>query len=253
MGLGQRATSHPWDYFPALVMLSHCWVVSQRADGGKMSGVETSAPIPALVVDDDDFTRTLVASMVESFGYDVIGTAGAVTEAMSIAHEKHPRLAMVDLDLGEGPTGVDLAHGLRTMIADIALVMLTSYGHPTWMGQHREPPPGTRYVVKGEMKDRQTLAVAITSALADPMANDASARNGTPLSESQWEILRLVASGFSNSEIARRRSITDDAVNRAISRLVKQLDIEAGKEGNTRVLLAQAYNRLTGGTSERRG
>ena len=215
---------------------------------GKMEPVSGSV----LVVDDDDFTRTLVATMVEAFGLDVVASGSAVTEAMSLAHELQPDLAVVDLDLGEGPTGVDLAHGLRTLNASIALVMLTSYGHPTWMGQHREPPPGTRYVVKGEVKDRQILADAISSALADPLANDASARRGTPLSESQWEILRLVASGFSNAEIARRRSITDDAVNRAISRLTKQLDIDAGKEGNTRVLLAQAYNRITGSSSERR-
>ena len=215
---------------------------------GKMEPVSGSV----LVVDDDDFTRTLVATMVEAFGLDVVASGSAVTEAMSLAHELQPDLAVVDLDLGEGPTGVDLAHGLRTLNASIALVMLTSYGHPTWMGQHREPPPGTRYVVKGEVRDRQILADAISSALADPLANDASARRGTPLSESQWEILRLVASGFSNAEIARRRSITDDAVNRAISRLTKQLDIDAGKEGNTRVLLAQAYNRITGSSSERR-
>jgi len=222
--------------------------VAKESAVGKMEPVSGSV----LVVDDDDFTRTLVATMVEAFGLDVVASGSAVTEAMSLAHELQPDLAVVDLDLGEGPTGVDLAHGLRTLNASIALVMLTSYGHPTWMGQHREPPPGTRYVVKGEVKDRQILADAISSALADPLANDASARRGTPLSESQWEILRLVASGFSNAEIARRRSITDDAVNRAISRLTKQLDIDAGKEGNTRVLLAQAYNRITGSSSERR-
>ena len=222
--------------------------MAKESSVGKIEPVSGSV----LVVDDDDFTRTLVSTMVEAFGLDVVASASAVTEAMSLAHELQPDLAVVDLDLGEGPTGVDLAHGLRTLNASIALVMLTSYGHPTWMGQHREPPPGTRYVVKGEVKDRQILADAISSALADPLANDASARRGTPLSESQWEILRLVASGFSNAEIARRRSITDDAVNRAISRLTKQLDIDAGKEGNTRVLLAQAYNRITGSSSERR-
>ena len=191
--------------------------------------------------------------MVESFGYDVVGTAGAVTEAMRIAHENHPRLAVVDLDLGEGPTGLDLSHGLRTMMPNIAIVMLTSYGHPTWMGQRREPPLGLRYVVKGEVKDRHVLQDAMSSALADPLASDASMRSETPLSESQWDVLRLVAGGFTNSEIARRRSITDDAVNRAVSRLVKQLDIEVGTDGNARVLLAQTYNRLTGGTSVRRG
>ena len=224
-----------------------------RGDIGKIDTVDTPPPIPALVVDDDDFTRTLVTSMVESFGYDVVGTAGAVTEAMRIAHENHPRLAVVDLDLGEGPTGLDLSHGLRTMMPNIAIVMLTSYGNPTWMGQRREPPLGLRYVVKGEVKDRHVLQDAMSSALADPLASDASMRSETPLSESQWDVLRLVAGGFTNSEIARRRSTTDDAVNRAVSRLVKQLDIEVGTDGNARVLLAQMYNRLTGGTSARRG
>lgn len=227
--------------------------MAKQSAVGKIDAVDTPPPIPALVVDDDDFTRTLVTSMVESFGYDVVGTAGAVTEAMRIAHENHPRLAVVDLDLGEGPTGLDLSHGLRTMMPNIAIVMLTSYGHPTWMGQRREPPLGLRYVVKGEVKDRHVLQDAMSSALADPLASDASMRSETPLSESQWDVLRLVAGGFTNSEIARRRSITDDAVNRAVSRLVKQLDIEVGTDGNARVLLAQTYNRLTGGTSARRG
>jgi len=227
--------------------------VAKESAVGKIDAVDTPPPIPALVVDDDDFTRTLVTSMVESFGYDVVGTAGAVTEAMRIAHENHPRLAVVDLDLGEGPTGLDLSHGLRTMMPNIAIVMLTSYGNPTWMGQRREPPLGLRYVVKGEVKDRHVLQDAMSSALADPLASDASMRSETPLSENQCDVLRLVAGGFMNSEIARRRSTTDDAVNRAVSRLVKQLDIEVGTDGNARVLLAQMYNRLTGGTSARRG
>ena len=103
-----------------------------RGDIGKIDTVDTPPPIPALVVDDDDFTRTLVTSMVESFGYDVVGTAGAVTEAMRIAHENHPRLAVVDLDLGEGPTGLDLSHGLRTIFRFTRATPATSKAFPSW-------------------------------------------------------------------------------------------------------------------------
>jgi len=205
-----------------------------------------------LVVDDDDFTRTLVASLVESLGYQVVAKANSVNDAMSLAHEKQPVLAFLDLDLGEGPTGVDLAHGLRKMNPHIAIVMLTSYGHPTWMGQRREPPQGARYVVKGEVNDSRILADAAASALADPLAIDTFTGAIAPLNEGQWEILRLVAAGYTNAEIARRRSLTEDAVNKAVTRLVKQLDIPLSKEGNTRVLLTQAYNRITGTVSERR-
>lgn len=206
-----------------------------------------------LVVDDDDFTRTLVCTLVESLGYRVCGRAAGVTEAMALAHEARPNLAVLDLDLGEGPTGVDLAHGLRRLDPSIALVMLTSYGDPSWMGQRRTPPEGTRYVVKGTVDDPSVLADALSSALADPLAANASPRARTPLSEGQWEILRLVAGGYTNAEIARRRSLTEDAVNKAVTRLVRQLELPSGRETNTRVLLTQVYNRITGTVSERRG
>ena len=206
-----------------------------------------------LVVDDDDFTRTLVATLVESLGHTVIARTGTVSEAMALADNGDPDLALLDLDLGEGPTGLDLAHGLRRLLPKIAIVMLTSYGDPTWMGQHREPPIGARYVVKGSVNDPQVLAEAIDSALADPLATDARLRNETPLNEGQWEILRLIAAGYSNAEIARRRSLTEDSVNKAVTRLVRQLNIEVSKDDNARVLLSQTYNRITGRASERRG
>lgn len=206
----------------------------------------------AIVVDDDDFTQTLVASLVESLGYEVVARSSAVTEAMSAAQEARPDVAVLDLDLGEGPTGIDLAHGLRRLHPRMAMVMLTSYGDPTWMGLRRDMPVGTRYVVKGQMNDTRILADALAEAVADPLAEETTQRTPTPLSEGQWEILRLVAAGYTNAEIARRRSLTEDAVNKAVTRLVKQLDLEVGESGNARVLLTQAYNRITGSVSERR-
>lgn len=205
-----------------------------------------------LVVEDDGFTRTLVSSLVTSLGYAVCGTAATVTEAMSLAHSTRPQLAVIDLDLGEGPTGLDLAHGLRRLDPSIALVMLSSYGDPLWMGQRREPPAGMRYVVKGDVNDPSMLGDAISGSLADPLGGSPSPSGATPLSEGQWEILRLVASGYANAEIAKRRSLTVDAVNKAITRLVKQLDIEVGDDSNVRVLLTHAYYRMTGTVSGRR-
>lgn len=205
-----------------------------------------------LVVDDDDFTRALVCSLVESLGHHVCGTASAVTEAMSLAQQHKPHLAIIDLDLGEGPTGIDLAHGLRKLNSQLAIVMLTAYGDPAWMGQRRNLPVGVRYVVKGDVRDSRVLSEAVDQAIADPLSRQASAPAPSPLSENQWEVLRLVAAGYSNAEIARRRSLTEDAVNKAVTRLVKQLALSIGKEANARVLLTQAYNQMTGTVSERR-
>lgn len=208
--------------------------------------------VPVLVVDDDDFTRTLVTSLIASLGYDIVESAENVTRAMALAHGSRPRIAVLDLDLGEGPTGIDLAHGLRKLDPSIAIVILTSYGDPTWMGLNRVLPPGSRYVVKGQVNDTSVLANALSSALAAPLEVDSLPTSSRPLSESQWEVLRLVAAGYTNAEIARRRSLTEDSVNKSVTRLVRQLDLEVGSSGNARVLLTQAFNRLTGTVSERR-
>lgn len=205
-----------------------------------------------IVVEDDDFTRTLVSSLVTSLGYEVCAEASSVALAMSLAHEHRPELAVLDLDLGEGPTGVHLAHGLRKLNPNIAIVMLSSYGDPSWMGQRRRPPVGSRYVVKGEVSDTSVLAKALADALESPLEMQEAEKSRPPLSEGQWEILRLVAAGYTNAEIARRRSLTEEAVKKSVTRLVRQLDIEPGEEGNARVLLARAYTQMTGTVSGRR-
>lgn len=205
-----------------------------------------------LVVEDDDFTRTLVSSLVASLGYEVCARTGIVTEAMSLAQQHRPDLAVIDLDLGEGPTGIHLAHGLRRLNSSIAIVMLSSYGDPSWLGQRRRPPAGARYVVKGDVSDISVLSSALAEALTSPLAAHEAERTRPPLSEGQWEILRLVAAGYTNAEIARRRSLTEEAVKKAVSRLVRQLHIEPGDEGNARVLLTRAYAQMTGTVSGRR-
>ena len=205
-----------------------------------------------LVVEDDDFTRTLVSSLVTSLGYEVCAQVASVTEAMSLAQELKPDLALLDLDLGEGPTGVHLAHGLRKLSPNIAIVMLSSYGDPSWMGQRRRPPAGARYVVKGDVSNEAVLADALKQALESPLDSQQAEQMPPPLSEGQWEILRLVAAGYTNAEIARRRSLTEEAVKKAVTRLVRQLDIDPGEEGNARVLLTRAYTQMTGTVSGRR-
>ena len=206
-----------------------------------------------LVVEDDSFTRTLVSSLVVSLGYDVCAEAGTVTEAMSLAQQHQPDLAVLDLDLGEGPTGIHLAHGLRKLNGSIAIVMLSTYGDPSWLGQRRRPPAGARYVVKGEVSNTDVLADALAAALASPLDVMEHAHTRPPLSDGQWEILRLVSAGYTNAEIARRRSLTEEAVKKAVSRLVRQLDIDPGPEANARVLLTRAYAQMTGSVSGRRG
>jgi hypothetical protein len=50
-------------------------------------------------------------------------------------------VAVLDLDLGEGPTGADLSRGLRLRYLGIGLVIISTYEEPRPIGLHLPPMP----------------------------------------------------------------------------------------------------------------
>lgn len=223
---------------------------SARHIGGRRRHRKVSMSA-ALVVDDDGFLRALIGSLIANLGFDPVQEAASAAQAMRLAHETRPGVAIVDLDLGEGPTGIDLAHGLRRLIPGLAIVMLTSYSDPRHAGLSRQLPPGVAYVVKSSASTTAAISAAVDEALSGTPTTRPGSDRGA-FSAGQWETFRLVAAGYSNPEIARRRHLTDDAVNKSVSRLISALDLEATKEENVRVLIAREYFRMTGTVSERR-
>ena len=206
-----------------------------------------------LVVEDDGFTRMLLGSQLEYLGYDVIGDTASVNEAMELARLNRPDSALLDLDLGRGPTGIDLAHGLREMNPKIGIVLLTSYADVRLIGSQRELPLGTIALVKRMLEDPTQLDSAL--AMSTDRGRTSTLQHGMEmvrLGDGQAEILRLVANGFSNAEIAKRRHLSESAVIKAVGRLVDQLGLQPDQGDNQRVLLTQAYFRLTGTAGDRR-
>lgn len=213
-------------------------------------------PVRVLLVDDDPFTLMMLARTINTSGCNVVAEASTATGAMRAAREHAPAAAVLDLDLGEGPTGIDLAHGLRGINARIGIVMLSTYEEPRYMGHRQQPlPEGSLYLVKKTVVDPEVLSRAIAMSI-DPMVLAGQVSAGgvlkSKLSDNQIEIMRLVAAGHSNTEIARRQSLTVPAVEKAVARLIKQLDLQATAEQNQRVMIAQTYYQLTGAVSARR-
>jgi DNA-binding NarL/FixJ family response regulator len=212
----------------------------------------------ALVVDDDDFTRFLLVRTLHTVGADHILDCATSAEALRMVSESvRVDLAILDLDLGSGPTGIDLAYGLRRQMPAVAVIILSSYSDPRLLGANRDLPHGAVYLSKRELSDADTLRDVIHEVLEVPLgrrggAPTARAGDGRRLSDNQVDVMRLIAEGYSNAEIGRRRSLTEAAVEKAIARLIRQLDLRPTKEDNARVLIIQAYYALIGATQIRR-
>ena len=154
-----------------------------------------------VIVDDDDFTRLTLSAVVRSLGHEVVGEARDPVGAIDAARAARPDAAIVDLDLGEGPTGIDVAHGLRNVLPHIGIVILSSYADPRLMGRRSRPmPPGSQYVSKQEVADASVIADALRVSTSRSESSDAGV-SPVGLTDSQIEVMRLVAAGYSNAEI----------------------------------------------------
>ena len=205
-----------------------------------------------LVVDDDDFTRFLLVRTLRDLEFEQVTDAATAAQALAAARASLPDAAILDLDLGPGPNGIDLAHALRKLSPGIAIIMLSSYQDPRLLGANRPLPEGSVYLSKRKLGDADVLAATVREVLEAPGARRSvttsapSAPVPVKLSDNQIEIMRLVAEGFSNAEIARRIFVTEAGVAKAIGRLVKQLGIDSGPESNVRVRITQAYYAMVG-------
>lgn len=199
-----------------------------------------------LVVEDDAFTRMTLATVVESLGHTVVGQAATVVEAIDCAREARPRAALVDLDLGPGPTGIDVAHGLRGLLPEMGIVVLSSYADIRVMGKRARPLPARAlFMSKQDLADSAVLDKAMRASITGE-GDGSWTGPRVDLTDQQLEIMRLVASGLSNDEIARRLWLAEPSVRRAITRILRKLEIPATDATNARVMLARAYTDLAG-------
>ena len=70
-------------------------------------------PLRVLIVEDEALLLMQLETTVEDEGHDVVGTAMTSGEAIALARMLEPDVAFIDLQLLDGPTGVDVARFLR--------------------------------------------------------------------------------------------------------------------------------------------
>lgn len=208
-----------------------------------------------LVVDDHPFGLATLTAALAGRGLDVRSSATA-REALGIAQEFRPSVVLLDLDLGPGPTGIDLAHALRKDFPAIGVCILTSYRDPRLAGSGLPAlPVGTIYVCKADISDInvviETINVLAHAPLSRRKPSQLASGPTVALTDTQMEVLLLVGEGATTSEIAQRRGVTPGAIEQTIARICERLEIPKNDSRNQRVQLVHALNRLRGQVAAR--
>ncbi|MGV1003851.1 MAG: response regulator [Candidatus Nanopelagicales bacterium] len=206
-----------------------------------------------VVIEDEPLTRGLLVSLLQGAGF-VVESAGDAPSGVALIRDFEPAVILVDLGLGAGPGGIEVLTWAQHAAPGIAQIVLTNYPTAEVAGLAEGAiPPAASFLHKREMVNGESLVQAVRWALAgmpairhDHQAQTSPAQLLALLSPDQLQVLRMVAQGLSNAEIAIRRGTTPHAVETLFQRTLHTLGVTRDPGSNSRVMAARLFYELGG-------
>jgi DNA-binding NarL/FixJ family response regulator len=209
-----------------------------------------------LIVEDDNLVASLLCETLTGKGFET-ESCESVSKAVTLLEKFDPDAVLLDVHLGNGPSGIQLGHRIHLTNPEVAIVFLSKYPEASYSSDSKlELPPGSAFVSKDLLTDSNQLARAIEEVLnnnssSSPQRDDLLLRGELKqLTSTQLEILRLASLGLTNSAIASRRGTNERTVEQRLKAIYQALNISVTSDANPRVLAIRAYITQAGMPSE---
>jgi DNA-binding NarL/FixJ family response regulator len=186
-----------------------------------------ASPIRILVVDDHPVVRQGVAGLVGGHpDMRVVGEASNGREAIQQFRAHHPDVVLMDLQMPE-MNGLDALMAIRDEAPEARIIVLTTYagdaqvlraikagarGYLLKSALHRELLDTIRAVHAG----KKSLSAEVSYELAEHATDDA-------LTPAEIRVLRLIAEGNANKEIAEQLSVSEETVKGQVRNILSKL------------------------------
>jgi DNA-binding NarL/FixJ family response regulator len=183
-----------------------------------------------LLVDDHELIRQGLARAFERTpDFTVVAEAGSVAEGFAMSQRHQPDIVVTDVRLPDG-TGLDLVRQLRTVSADMGIVVLTMYAGDEQLFGALEAG-ASAFVAKDSPSDDVIAAArhasvsprSFTAAdLAEAMRRKLTP-SGPQLSARESEVLKLLAEGLGVAAISRQLFVSESTAKTHISKIYEKL------------------------------
>lgn len=190
-------------------------------------------PTSVVIVDDHDLVREgLRTVLAQHPDILVVGEAGTVEDAVAVVHSVAPDLVLLDLRLAD-EDGTDVARRLRAEQSPVKVLVLSVHdssrdlrealaagadGYLLKSVTGRDLADGIRKAVAGE--------TVIGHEFVPKLLHDAAeAGNEEDLTGREREVLRAIAEGHANREVAAQLGISERTVQKHVENIFRKLEV----------------------------
>jgi len=193
----------------------------------------------AVLLDQYPLWLETLAQVVERVGVDVVAKTNSSSAALAVIEARSPNLLITGIKTPEADVdGVGLICRARELHPELKVIVLSMYDDPQLI-EAAFAAGAVAYVLKTAHPDDLTSAVrqafehSIYLAGARPARAPAARPTDSPgLTRRELEILRLVAEGHSNAELARMLWVTEQTVKFHLSNIYRKLNVSNRTEAS---------------------
>ena len=205
------------------------------------AGTRTRDGVDVLLVEDDSMVREWVRVALDGSEFRIVGEAAAAAAALELVQRRVPELLLVDYRLGDA-VGTELLRDLRRAGVDVPAVLMTANAAEGFNEGARDAGAQGTVLKTGRVTELlDALRVVASGRTTFDARHPRRAPGRAALSPRERQVLRLIADGNTNREVADELGIGDETVKTMVSRIFAKLGVrrrtEAVAEAHARGLL----------------
>lgn len=192
-----------------------------------------------IICDDQALIRDSLAMLLNlEKDIEVVGQAEDGLEGVELTEQHQPDLVLMDLKM-PGMNGVEATRQIHARWPDIKVLVLTTYDDDEWVfdairagasGYLLKDTPREEVIkaVRGTVEGKSFVDPAVAGKLMHQVASrqtQLSAAITNRLTEREVDVLKLLAKGFTNAEIAGRLYLSEGTVRNHVSAILAKLDV----------------------------
>jgi DNA-binding NarL/FixJ family response regulator len=192
--------------------------------------------IRLLIADDHEVVRCGLKSLVSGTDIEIVGEAATCEEAVSRTLQDDPDVVLLDIRMPDGD-GLSALSRIKVERPSLPVLMLSTYDNPTYVARavalgavgcvlkgatRKQLLEAIRKAAAGETAWTRDELRQVTGALADPRL-DADVE--IPLTQRESEVLRQLALGLTNKEIAQALHISYETVKEHVQHILRKVGV----------------------------